>query len=77
MEAMCEELLFINFSAYLNESHCKLLFLSLETTVTTDKLKPSFIWNESENSAQQNAEQWFIEFVDGASETYLKKKIEI
>lgn len=61
----------------MNESHCKLLFISLETTVTTDKLKSSFIWKESENSAQQNAEQWFIEFVDGASETYLKKKIEI
>ena len=54
MEAMCEGLLFIDFGIYLNENHCKLLFLSLETAVTTDKLKSSFIWKESEDSAQEN-----------------------
>ena len=57
LEAMCEGLLFIKFGAYLNENHCKLLFLSLETMVTTDKVKSSFIWKESEDSAQENAEQ--------------------
>ena len=43
MKAMCEGLLFMNFGKYLNENHCRLLFPSSETTITTDKLKSSFI----------------------------------
>ena len=73
MKAICEGLLFMNFGKYLSENDCRLLFLGLQTTVTTDKLKWSFIWKESEDSVQENAKQWFIEFVDGTSETYLKK----
>ena len=73
MKAMCEGLLFMNFGKYLNENHCRLLFLGLESKVTSDKLKSSFIWKETADSAQEDAKQWFLEFVDGASETYLKK----
>ena len=43
MKAMCEGLLFMNFGKYLNENHYRLLFPSWETTITTDKLKSSFI----------------------------------
>ena len=73
MKAMCEGLLSMDFGKYLNENHCRLLFLGLETKVTTDKLKSSFIWKETADSAQEDAKQWFLEFVDGASENYLKK----
>ena len=73
MKAMCEGLLFMNFGKYLNENHCRLLFLGLESKVTTNKLKSSFIWKETADSAQEDAKQWFLEFVDGASEAYLKK----
>ena len=67
----------MNFGKYLNENHCRLLFLGLETTVTTGKLKSSFIWKESSDSAQKNAKQWFLKFVDGASEIYLKKILKV
>ena len=42
MKAMCEGLLFMNFGKYLNENHFRLLFLSFEIKVTTDKLKIIF-----------------------------------
>ena len=73
MKVMCERLLFMNFGKYLNENHCRLLFFGLETKVTTNKLKSSFIWKESADIAEENAKQRFLEFVDFASETYLKK----
>ena len=73
MKAMCEGLLFMNFGKYLSENHCRLLFLGFESKVTTDKLKLSFVWKEIADSVQEDAKQWFLEFVDGSSETYLKK----
>ena len=73
MKAMRDGLLFMNFGKYLNKNHCRFLFLRLETTLTTGKLKSSFLWKESADSAQKNAKQWFLKFVDGASATYLKK----
>ena len=44
MKVMCEGLVFMNFGKYLNGNHCRLLFLGVESRVTTDKLKSSFIW---------------------------------
>ena len=61
----------MNFGKHLNENHCRLL--GLESKVTTDNLKSYFVWKETADSAQEDAKQWLLEFVDGTSETCLKK----